>query len=187
MPDERYKGAYEAALDDVAKAQAVLVDKQKVANMMATAYGVEPPFKDVDAPKLTVAAFTIKPDQFANFSAPSEAARAFLKMRHEAVDLETILDGLRKGGFAFSTSKGEQANGLAKALGKDQLVRRLSSGAYGLWEWYPKAKRDRDAKKGPGEKDDESIDEGSGESPAPPSVEPTPVQPDESEKKEVSK
>ena len=30
--------------------------------------------------------------------------------------------------------------GLSIALGKDKLVRKLANGAYGLWEWYPKAK-----------------------------------------------
>lgn len=155
MPDDRFKAAYEAAMDDVAKAQAFVTDKKRVANTIAGVYGVPIPFEDADAPAAVVAKPAIKPDQFANYSAPSEAARAFLTMRREAVDLETILDGLRRGGFAFATSKNEQAGGLAKALGKDRLVRRLDSGAYGLWEWYPKAKRDREKRSGDnGDKDE---------------------------------
>jgi hypothetical protein len=49
VADERYKGAFEAAMEDVAKAQAVLADRQKLANMLAVLYGVEPPFKGVNA------------------------------------------------------------------------------------------------------------------------------------------
>lgn len=176
MADDRYRAAYDAAMEDVAKAHALLADAQKFANMMASRCGVEPPFANVETPDATTGRLTIAKDQFANFAAPSEAARAFLKMRGQAVELEAILDGLRRGGFTFTTSKPEQANGLAKAMGKDKSVRRLDSGAYGLWEWYPKAKREREKK--PGDKASES-DGGSSppaaesESPEPPRADPS--------------
>src|ERR1700685_3601770 len=129
MPDERYRGAYEASMEDAEKAQAELIARQKDANLMAVKYGVEPPFKDVDAP--TGPGMALKADQFTNYSSPSEAARAFLKMRGEekgGATLDVIYDALQRGGFTFSSIKNDPKGGLRIALGKDTQAHRLPNG-----------------------------------------------------------
>lgn len=160
MADERFKAAYEAVLEDAEKARLQYVEKQKVANTMAALYGVEPPFKDTET-QAAKATASIKADQFANYGYPSEAARAFLAWRGSekgATDVDVIFEALSQGGFAFGSTKNDAKGGLRIALGKDGLVRRLPNGHYGLWEWYPDAKRSREKKKSTGSNGDHDND-----------------------------
>ncbi len=148
MTDERYKTAFDASMQDVEKVQVQLAEKKKIANTMASLYGVEAPFTDVDVPAASGA--VIRADLFANYTAPSEAARAFLKLRDGekgSATLDAIFEALESGGFVFGSTKNEAKGGLRIALGKDSLARKLPNGTYGLWEWYPNAKRDREKKK----------------------------------------
>lgn len=149
MADERYRAACEAAIEEVDAFLEKAAEKKKFANMLATMAGIDAPYDDVDVPQASGASLSIRSDQFANTSYPSVAARDFLALRGQAkgaADLDLIYDALVKGGFAFGSTKNDARGGLKIALGKDGLVRRLPNGTYGLWEWYPNAKRDR----GPG-------------------------------------
>lgn len=58
-----------------------------------------------------------------------------------AAKLDEIFAALKEGGYHFGDSDGDAKAGLKIALGKDGKVRALPNGAYGLWEWYPDAKR----------------------------------------------
>jgi hypothetical protein len=177
MPDERFKGAYEAAMEDAELARLKVVETQKFANAMAAKYGVETPYPSVEDPStITAAKGGIRADQFANFTYPSEAARAFLVWRGPekgAAALELIFEALDLGGFSWGSSKNDPKGGLRIALGKDATVRRLANGSYGLWEWYPKAKRDREQER-PRKKSDEIVEIASEETNADvtPSVDP---------------
>ena len=150
MPDDRFKAAYEATVEDVAKAEAHLTDKKKVANTMANLYGVEPPYPDADTAAAAVGTMVLKADQFANYGSPSEAARAFLKMRGEekgAASLDVIYEALMRGGFTFSSIKNDPRGGLRIALGKDTMAHKLPNNFYGLLEWYPTIRREKERKR----------------------------------------
>lgn len=177
MPDERYKGAFEASMEDVQKAETALVQAKKDANVMAAKYGVDAPFKDVDGPTASFG-LVLKADQFTNYASPSEAARGFLSLRGQekgAATLDAIYDALQRGGFTFSSIKNDPKGGLRIALGKDSQVHRLPNGTYGLLEWYPAVKREKEKRRAAkttgngGAEDDED-------------VELTPATPDASEK-----
>jgi hypothetical protein len=145
MPDDRYRLAFEAATEEVDELLKQVVEKKRFANLLAAKAGVEEPYEIDDEPTGNGAvASTIRADQFANYSFPSEAARAFLAQRGPtkgAVELDAIFDALQRGGFAWGSAKNDPKGGLRIALGKDGQVRRLANGTYGLWEWYPNAKR----------------------------------------------
>lgn len=172
MADDVYKAAFERSMEEVQEVLATLSIKKKNANMLAGLAGTPVPFEDADAPAASSIGL-LRPDQFANYSAPSESARAFLKWRGRekgAVEIGVIFEGMKRGGYTFTAAKSEQQGGLAKALGKDKLVRRLDNDTYGLWEWYPQAKRDKEKKKADVESPD-SEPSASDDTPEPPSAE----------------
>jgi hypothetical protein len=172
MADERYKGALEAAVEEVDKLLAVVAEKKRFANMLAPMAGVDPPYADVESPS-AIGGATIRADQFTSIGAPSVAAREYLKIRGRekgAATFEHIYDALVRGGFIFS--KGDSKAGLKIAMGKDEKLIKLPNEAYGLREWYGGAKKlDREKKGGaPADEggDDDLFVSAHGESPAPP-------------------
>lgn len=143
MADERYKAACEKAIEEVDALLAKVAEKKKFANLLAQMADLAAPYEDIEAPAVG-AAGTLRADQFANHATPSAAARAFLEFRGQAkgaASLEVIAEALEQGGFAFGSMKNDPRGGLRIALGKDGQVRRLANGTYGLWDWYPNAKR----------------------------------------------
>jgi hypothetical protein len=150
---------FEVFARQIAVHEAKIRDLQRAANTLAESLGVPLPY-DVQAEGSTpaVAARTIRADQFANYGAPSTAARAFLEWRGKergAAAAEEIYDALVLGGFAFDARNPESAKqGLRIALAKDQQIHKLANGAYGLAAWYPNASKGRrgrasDAASGP--------------------------------------
>lgn len=88
----------------------------------------------------------VRPDQFATHSAPSPAAREFLKWSREngkgAATLDEIYQGMFDGGFPFeSRDLGSIKNGLKIALAKDKQVELLPNGYYVLTSWTGRVKR----------------------------------------------
>lgn len=145
MADDRANGAIELLKEMIDKLLAEVAEKKKMANQFAEIAGLPKVYDDIDEPQQTAGA-NLRPDMFANFSAPSAAARAFLEWRTAAKGATTadvIYEALVKGGYSFGASNASDAkNNLRIAMGKDREVRRLPNGAYGLWDWYPNAKRD---------------------------------------------
>lgn len=162
MADDRYRGAYDAAVEDVDSFLIQLAEKKRFANLIAEKAGMDPPYGDVETPVVGKVATVIRADQFVNFPSPSAAARAFLEWRGQgkgSTSLDVIYDGLVDGGFAFTSTKNDPKGGLKVALGKDALVLRLSNGTYGLRQWYPNVRRPT-GKKGDQREDDEAPDSG---------------------------
>jgi hypothetical protein len=164
MADDRYRVALDAATEEVTELLAQLADRKQFANMLALKAGLPAPYTDIETPGASALA-RVRADQFANYTYPSEAARAFLEWRgHEkgAAKLDAIFDALDQGGFSWGSSRNDPKGGLRIALGKDGLVRKLSNGSYGLWEWYPNAKKP--SKKGATARSDDEGDNGADES-----------------------
>jgi hypothetical protein len=149
MADPRLIPAIDALKEEVDDLLRQVADQKKLANALAAKAGVAPPYDDVSAPA-GGSANVIRADQFANHSAPSAAARAYLEMRGPqlgAASVDVIFDALQRGGFAFTMRDDAAKKGLSIALGKDSNVRYLKgSQTWGLWSWYPHAKRDKEKK-----------------------------------------
>ncbi len=172
MADDRYKGALDAAIEEVEKLLAVVAEKKRFANMLAPMAGVDAPYDDADAPAGASGA-TLRADQFTSIGAPSVAAREYLKIRGKekgAASFDHIYDALVRGGFVFS--KGDSKAGLKIAMGKDEKLIKLPNEAYGLREWYGGAKKLDREKKGATATGEDDDGETSGEetSPSPPEV-----------------
>lgn len=162
MADQRVSGALEFIQEQIAAKLVEVATQKKLANSLAAAAGLEPPYADIEEPGAVGQASAIRSDQFANHSAPSTAARAFLEMRGKtrgATTIDVIYEALVQGGYNFGASMSDAKNGLRIALGKDSQVHRLPNGNYGLLQWYPNMGRPRGEKgKKPGEPETESDD-----------------------------
>jgi len=130
----------------VQEAMKPVLSWKESANRAAEAAGEEKPYPDIDSGETVIEIpIKIRADQFADFRSPSTAARAYLASRTKekgAATLDEIFDALKCGGFGFSSEKDSVAKGGLKiALGKDGEIRRLDNDTFGLWDWYPSAKR----------------------------------------------
>jgi hypothetical protein len=139
--DDKVMSALEVLKERVARSEATTADLKRAANALAMAEGLPPIYTEIVDPSR--ASFGLRADEFANQATPGAAARAFLKLRSQAASLDEIHDALIRGGFAFGEGVGDTKAALRIALGKDANVHRLPNGAYGLLEWYPAKKRER--------------------------------------------
>src|SRR4051794_20522748 len=102
MTDRRVVDAIEFIREQVQDLERKISQLKGTANQLAVAAGLPPEFEDAEAPKQTQRA--IKPDQFAVYSAPSTAARAYFEWRGKdrgAASFEEIHDALVTGGYPF--------------------------------------------------------------------------------------
>jgi hypothetical protein len=142
---------FEVFARQIAVHEAKIRDLQRAANTLAESLGVPLPY-DVQAEGSAPAAAVrvIRADQFANYGAPSTAARAFLEWRGKergAATADDIFDALVSGGFAFDARSADAAKqGLRIAMAKDQQMTKLANGTYGLAAWYPNAAKARRGK-----------------------------------------
>jgi hypothetical protein len=156
MTDDRVIGALAFIQERVDQLMADVAAQKKLANSLAQAAGMPAVYDDIQETGAAQGQGLIRPDQFANHSAPSTAARAYLETRKAqgAATIDAIYDAMVKGGYGFGTTNVTDAkNGLRIALGKDAHVHRLPNGHYGLREWYPNAGIKRDKPKKAGEPD----------------------------------
>lgn len=168
MADQRVAGALQLIDEQISAKRAEIAMQMKLANQLAATAGVEPPYKDIEEPTAAGPGGAIRPDQFANHSAPSTAARAYLEMRGKArgaATIDAIYDALVQGGYNFSSSASDAKNSLRIALGKDANVHRLPNSHYGLTAWYPNMGKAKEKNKKSGDSSEEvdEPDESSGE------------------------
>lgn len=159
MADARATAALEFLQEQIDKLLAEVSEKQKMANSFAVAAGLDAPYAQVvEATATTKKGGAIRADLFANHSAPSTAARAYLEYRGKergAATVDEIYDALVKGGFMFNVSAGDAKNSLRIALGKDGQVVRLPNAHYGMASWYPNMGKLKDkVKRGAGDHSD---------------------------------
>jgi hypothetical protein len=106
----------------------------------------------------------IRNDQFFGLS-PTSAAREYLRMKGSATTAKEILEGLLRGGFEPPSEWKENnyLKNLAISLKKNSprdFVWVKSSNAFGLWDFYPEKKREREKSSKEGGKEvEEDVDE----------------------------
>ena len=146
MADADVVNAIEVIKRKVAAEQAKVNRLKQAANTLAVTEGLPPVYADADDEPMPGSTFmSIRADQFANHTAPSTAARAYLELRGKqvgAASLDEVYDAMKRGGYSFeAASEADAKAGLRIALGKDMQVHRLPNGTYGLLAWYDKLTR----------------------------------------------
>ena len=82
----------------------------------------------------------------------------------DAATVAEIQSALNEGGYSFDTKDDENAkNGLRQSLRKNPVFHRIPSGEWGLLEWYPNAKIEK-------EKDDDAIGAAANDKPVTPAA-----------------
>ena len=137
--------AVEALNNELSKLFEREVEIKKTINNLSAMMGKPQPFSDVELSRVQNS-MSIRPDQF--FGKPlAGAVKEYLKMRGQACTPQEINDGLIAGGFEFPKDWTEkyQLRNLSISLSKNskEFVYVKSSNAYGLWEFYPDKKRER--------------------------------------------
>lgn len=141
--------ALDAMIEEISESAAALNELMMAANRWALGRGLEPPYPGVDSGTTSRTVVQLRADQFADFNAPSAAARAFLELRGRevgAATIEEIFDALKRGGYGFDPKLDDAGakGGLKIALAKDANVTKLPNGAFGLTSWYPNRERERE-------------------------------------------
>ena len=134
-------------VDEITKAEAPLQEKKRMVNTLCSYAGRAPMYPDAENTTQTVSA--ILPDQF--YGKPlATATREYLEMRRAsnlgAATIKEIFENLQAGGFKFETKNEANAmRGLRQSLTKNSVTfHKLPNGTYGLLEWYPSAKPQKD-------------------------------------------
>jgi len=137
--------AIEGLESELATAEKRVSELKKTINNVCAMMGEPPKYSDADFIS-SFGAASIRPDQFFG-KALTTAIREFLRMRGRAATAQEILEGLKTGGFEFPSEWGAKylLRNLTISMSKNRndFVYVKSSKAYGLWEFYPEKKRER--------------------------------------------
>lgn len=146
---EPIKIAIESLYEEMEVLSKRMTELKKSINNLKAIIGEDQPFKDLEMGSLTGGA-NIRPDQYFG-KGLATAVKEYLKARNRAATAQEIFDALKNGGFEFTGTKGEkiQMRNLAISLSKNSndFVYIKSNNSYGLWEFYPEKKREREKKK----------------------------------------
>lgn len=89
-----------------------------------------------------------RPDQYYGRPLATVTAEVLEKRREagtSAATLDQLFTELSRGGFKFEgKNEGIQKRGLAISMSKNPKFHRLPNGTWGLTEWYPKAKENKE-------------------------------------------
>lgn len=124
---------------------------KKTINQLSVINGEEPPYKDIEV-DISLGTGTIRPDQFFG-KGLSTAVKDFIKMKGSAATAEEIFEALNKGGFEYPKDWKDQhkLKNLAISLSKNRhdfvYVNTGTIKAFGLWEFYPEKKREKEKEK----------------------------------------
>lgn len=128
-----------------------IAELKKAINVMRGTIGEEPIYDEVEE-KVRDGSESLRPDQY--FGQPlARAMKDIIKSKNQAMSAQEILEQLEKGGFEFPTNwkKKEYLRFVAISLGKNRndfvQVNTSEGTMYGLWEFYPGKKREREKKK----------------------------------------
>lgn len=120
---------------------------KRTINDLSVIDGMDMPFPDVDTVRLT-GARGIRSDQFFGKSL-NGAVKEYLRIVGRAVPAREILEGLKRGGFEFPAhwAKEHWLKNLSISISKNRndFVYVKSSDSWGLWDFYPEKKKERDA------------------------------------------
>lgn len=140
--------AIEALTEELNKLHQRAVEIKKTINQLYVVQGENPPYNDVDFKPIS-GTINILPDEFFG-KGLATAVKEYLKMKGRAATAQEIFDALKRGGFEWSKdwSKEHRLKNLAISLSKNRndfiLVPVGDENAYGLWDFYPNKKREKE-------------------------------------------
>lgn len=131
-------------LDDLIEQERTI---KRTINDLSVIDGGEAPFPDVELGGPGDVR-RIRSDQFFGKSL-NGAVKEYLRIVGRAVPVREILEGLKRGGFEFPAHWGNEhwLKNLSISISKNRndFVYVKSSDSWGLWDFYPEKKRERDA------------------------------------------
>lgn len=134
---------------------------KKNINSLSALMGKDQPFNDSELSSINNST-NIRADQFFG-KGLATAVKEYLKKRGQAVPAKEIYEALKSGGFEFTGSKAEniQIRNLTISLSKNanDFVYIKSNNSYGLWEFYPGKKREKEKGKLADKLIDEKLEE----------------------------
>lgn len=133
-------------LDELVEQERTL---KRTINDLSVIDGVEAPFPDVDTTG-SGGIRNIRSDQFFGKSL-NGAIKEYLRFVGRAVPVREIFEGLKRGGFEFPShwAKEHWLKNLSISISKNRndFVYVKSSDSWGLWDFYPEKKKEREALK----------------------------------------
>jgi hypothetical protein len=139
--------AVESLMVELERANLKVIEIKKTINGIRTMMGEPLQFSDQETVSAISGNVSIRPDQFFG-KGLATAVKEYLKMRGQAVNAQEILDALKAGGFEFPSEWREKymLRNLTISMSKNRndFVYVKSSNAYGLWEFYPEKKKERE-------------------------------------------
>jgi len=140
----------EPLLKQIEEKEKEVLELKKAVNQVCVALKGDPRFKDTESTAGLIPD-NIRPDQFFGQSL-SYSVRKILEMRGTAMSAREIEEKLMIGGFDFPSDwKANQLKNLAITMAKNSaMIATLKSGNatyYGLLDWYPEKKKEREKKK----------------------------------------
>lgn len=126
--------------------------KKELVNQLCVHAGAQRIYLDLDEGKaITASLGPILPDQYFG-KATATVVRDILERRKKAnlgaIPLQDLYEAMKAGGFEFDSRDPETARrSIAITLGKNTqtFIKVPSTGSWGLTEWYPNAKRNKQA------------------------------------------
>lgn len=149
--------------DRIGELEAEAIDLKRAVNSLCKTSGKPAVYTDSEMGAKGFSGLgSVKPAQFYG-KAPTSAAREYLDMRGEPVELEEILQALKNGSFDFEAQgwKNEimHLKNLSISLGKNsQTFHRLPNGMMGLLKWFPNVKTKKAGKEADKANDEQSDD-----------------------------
>lgn len=127
-------------------------DLKKAINVMRKTIGLEALYQE-EIEEVKTQSFSLRPDEY--YGMPlATAVKNILRAKKQATSAQEILDQLETGGFDFDTAgwkKNLRLKNLAISLSKNRAdfvpVPVNNENYYGLWEFYPEKKKDKNKKK----------------------------------------
>ncbi|MFZ1976340.1 MAG: hypothetical protein WAV76_00130 [Bacteroidota bacterium] len=145
---EDLSGGVESLYAELDKSNKRAIYIKKSINSLCALMDKPQPFAEVDLASSPSGHFNIYPDQFLG-KGIATATKEYLKMRGPASTLQEIYDTLVSGGFEFPEEWGDKfkLRNLSISIRKNSkdFCYVKSSNSYGLWEFYPDKKRERNS------------------------------------------
>jgi hypothetical protein len=136
---------------------------KKHINDLSVMIGQPAPYTDIET-DFVMGIISIQPDQFFG-KGVATAVKQFLKMKGRAATIKEIYEALLKGGFEFPVEWKEKEwhKNLGISISKNRYdfvrVPFGNDSAYGLWEFYPEKKKEKDRASQQNDKTEEGNEE----------------------------
>jgi hypothetical protein len=146
------KKAIESLKEELKKVELKSIELKKMINNLSVFAGEHAPFSNIETTTNLGSSLNILPDQFFG-KGLSTAVKEYLRMKGRAATVDEIYEALNSGGFEYPKEWKDKTRkrNLAISLSKNRYdfcyVKTDTISAFGLWDFYPDKKREREKAK----------------------------------------